>query len=28
VLVFDEKPSGEFTDFEITFDGWEFFHGR
>jgi acylphosphatase len=28
VLVFEEKPSGEFTDFEITFDGWEFFHGR
>jgi acylphosphatase len=28
VRIYEEKPSGEFQDFEITFDGWEFWHGR
>ncbi|MFH0957679.1 MAG: acylphosphatase [Pseudomonadota bacterium] len=28
VRTYEEKPSGEFQDFEITFDGWEFWHGR
>lgn len=28
IKVSEEKPSGEFNDFEITFDRWEFWHGR
>lgn len=28
VQIFEEKPSEDFQDFEITFDGWEFWNGR
>jgi len=23
LVIVEEKPTGEFTDFDITFDGWE-----
>ncbi len=28
VKVTDEDPSGEFHDFQITFENWEFWRGR
>ena len=28
LIVLEEKPTGEFTDFDITFDGWESWRAR